>query len=151
MLCCLMHSCVCVNRKKCEDDLKKKLMHDLHKLIEGKMKQVRCHHVFSHCNSQSEENTVAAQLVFKEKSCTDHQGGFLSSGFWNLPCVIDSAVFVKVSLRPPQMAYAHDSVRVLQCFIQFSSHEQRLQVYEELKGEKNSRQYSNIFSLTSFS
>lgn len=61
-----------LRRKKCEDDLKKKLMHDLHKLIEGKMKQ---------------------------------------------------------------MAYAHDSVRVLQCFIQFSSHEQRLQVYEELKDD----------------
>lgn len=62
MLCCLMHSCVCVcvNRKKCEDDLKKKLMNDLHKLIEGKMKQVCCHHVFSHCSSQSEENTVTS-------------------------------------------------------------------------------------------
>lgn len=34
-----------------------------------------------------------------------------------------------------QMAYAHDSVRVLQCFIQFGSHAQRLQVLEELKGE----------------
>lgn len=39
----------------------------------------------------------------------------------------------------PQMAYAHDSVRVLQCFIQFSSHQQRLQVYEELKGERHLR------------
>lgn len=34
---------MCVNRKNCEDDLKKKLMNDLHKLIEGKMKQVCCH------------------------------------------------------------------------------------------------------------
>ncbi|CAL9683265.1 unnamed protein product [Knipowitschia caucasica] len=32
-----------------------------------------------------------------------------------------------------QMAYAHDSVRVLQCFIQFGNHEQRKDVFEELK------------------
>lgn len=35
-----------------------------------------------------------------------------------------------------QMAFAHDSVRVLQCFIQFGSHEQRQEVFEELKGEQ---------------
>lgn len=34
------------------------------------------------------------------------------------------------------MAFAHDSVRVLQCFIQFGSHEQRKEVLEELKGEQ---------------
>ncbi|KAM9820226.1 pumilio homolog 3 [Neosynchiropus ocellatus] len=34
-----------------------------------------------------------------------------------------------------QMAYAHDSVRVLQCFIQFASHEQRGEVFEELKDD----------------
>ncbi|XP_041816220.1 pumilio homolog 3 isoform X2 [Chelmon rostratus] len=34
-----------------------------------------------------------------------------------------------------QMAFAHDSVRVLQCFIQFGSHEQRQEVFEELKDE----------------
>ncbi|XP_042365138.1 pumilio homolog 3 [Plectropomus leopardus] len=34
-----------------------------------------------------------------------------------------------------QMAYAHDSVRVLQCFIQFGSHEQRQGVFEELKDD----------------
>lgn len=34
------------------------------------------------------------------------------------------------------MAFAHDSVRVLQCFIQFGSHEQRRVVFEELKGEQ---------------
>ena len=32
------------------------------------------------------------------------------------------------------MAFAHDSVRVLQCFLQFGSHEQRQVVFEELKG-----------------
>ncbi|XP_041666019.1 pumilio homolog 3 isoform X2 [Cheilinus undulatus] len=32
-----------------------------------------------------------------------------------------------------QMAFAHDSVRVLQCFIQFGSHEQRQEVFEEIK------------------
>ncbi|XP_017295970.1 pumilio homolog 3 isoform X2 [Kryptolebias marmoratus] len=32
-----------------------------------------------------------------------------------------------------QMAFAHDSVRVLQCFIQFGSHQQRQEVFEELK------------------
>lgn len=32
------------------------------------------------------------------------------------------------------MAFAHDSVRVLQCFIQFGSHEQRQEVFDELKG-----------------
>ncbi|TNM92401.1 hypothetical protein fugu_019413, partial [Takifugu bimaculatus] len=35
-----------------------------------------------------------------------------------------------------QMAFAHDSVRVLQCFIQFGSHEQRRVVFEELKGQQ---------------
>lgn len=35
-----------------------------------------------------------------------------------------------------QMAFAHDSVRVLQCFIQFGSHEQRQVVFEELKGQQ---------------
>lgn len=45
--------------------------------------------------------------------------------------------FVKSLLCRLQMAFAHDSVRVLQCFIQFSSHQQRLQVYEELKGERH--------------
>ncbi|XP_074473546.1 pumilio homolog 3 isoform X2 [Sebastes fasciatus] len=59
-----------LRRKKCDDELKKKLMKDLHDLIRGKMKQ---------------------------------------------------------------MAFAHDSVRVLQCFIQFGSHEQRKEVLEELK------------------
>lgn len=34
------------------------------------------------------------------------------------------------------MAFAHDSVRVLQCFIQFGSHEQRQETFEELKGEQ---------------
>ncbi|XP_061656409.1 pumilio homolog 3 isoform X2 [Syngnathoides biaculeatus] len=58
--------------KKCDSDLKRKLMKDLHELIRGKYKQ---------------------------------------------------------------MAYAHDSVRVLQCFIQWGSHEQRWEVFEELKDE----------------
>ncbi|KAG7235619.1 hypothetical protein INR49_002429 [Caranx melampygus] len=34
-----------------------------------------------------------------------------------------------------QMAFAHDSVRVLQCFIQFGSHEQRREVFDELKDD----------------
>ncbi|XP_008297177.1 pumilio homolog 3 [Stegastes partitus] len=34
-----------------------------------------------------------------------------------------------------QMAFAHDSVRVLQCFIQFGSHEQRKEVFEDLKDD----------------
>uniref|UniRef100_A0A7N8WJQ8 Pumilio RNA-binding family member 3 n=1 Tax=Mastacembelus armatus TaxID=205130 RepID=A0A7N8WJQ8_9TELE len=61
-----------LRRRKCDNDLKKKLMKELHDLIHGKVKQ---------------------------------------------------------------MAYAHDSVRVIQCFIQFGSHEQRQQVFDELKGE----------------
>ncbi|XP_032426142.1 pumilio homolog 3 isoform X1 [Xiphophorus hellerii] len=32
-----------------------------------------------------------------------------------------------------QMAFAHDSVRVLQCFIQFGNQKQRFEVFEELK------------------
>ncbi|XP_016520177.1 pumilio homolog 3 isoform X1 [Poecilia formosa] len=32
-----------------------------------------------------------------------------------------------------QMAFAHDSVRVLQCFIQFGNEKQRFEVFEELK------------------
>lgn len=31
---------VCANRKNCNDDLKKKLMKDLHDLVRGKIKQV---------------------------------------------------------------------------------------------------------------
>ncbi|XP_054467942.1 pumilio homolog 3 [Anoplopoma fimbria] len=61
-----------LRRKKCDNDLKKKLMTDLHDLVRGKIKQ---------------------------------------------------------------MAFAHDSVRVLQCFIQFGSHEQRKEVFEELKDD----------------
>lgn len=61
-----------LRRKKCNDDLKKKLMKELHDLIRGKIKQ---------------------------------------------------------------MAFAHDSVRVLQCFIQFGSHEQRQEAFEELKDD----------------
>nr|XP_043873223.1 pumilio homolog 3 [Solea senegalensis] len=34
-----------------------------------------------------------------------------------------------------QMAFAHDSVRVLQCFVQFGSHEQRQEVFDELKDD----------------
>ncbi|XP_068190699.1 pumilio homolog 3 isoform X2 [Antennarius striatus] len=34
-----------------------------------------------------------------------------------------------------QMAFAHDSVRVIQCFIQFGSHEQKQEVFEELKDD----------------
>ncbi|XP_069562358.1 pumilio homolog 3 [Brachyistius frenatus] len=34
-----------------------------------------------------------------------------------------------------QMAFAHDSVRVLQCFIQFSGHQQRLEVFDDLKDD----------------
>ncbi|XP_071390895.1 pumilio homolog 3 [Centroberyx affinis] len=33
------------------------------------------------------------------------------------------------------MAFAHDTVRVLQCFIQFGNNEQRLEVFEELKDD----------------
>ncbi|XP_026154227.1 pumilio homolog 3 [Mastacembelus armatus] len=61
-----------LRRRKCDNDLKKKLMKELHDLIHGKVKQ---------------------------------------------------------------MAYAHDSVRVIQCFIQFGSHEQRQQVFDELKDD----------------
>uniref|UniRef100_UPI0037E711ED pumilio homolog 3 n=1 Tax=Semicossyphus pulcher TaxID=241346 RepID=UPI0037E711ED len=61
-----------LRRKNCDNDMKKKLMKELHDLIRGKVKQ---------------------------------------------------------------MAFAHDSVRVLQCFIQFGSHEQRQEVFEELKDE----------------
>ncbi|KAK5900502.1 hypothetical protein CgunFtcFv8_025460 [Champsocephalus gunnari] len=34
-----------------------------------------------------------------------------------------------------QMAFAHDSVRVLQCFTQFGSHEQRQEVFDELQDD----------------
>ncbi|XP_068609109.1 pumilio homolog 3 isoform X2 [Brachionichthys hirsutus] len=34
-----------------------------------------------------------------------------------------------------QMAFAHDSVRVLQCFIQFGSHEQKQEAFEELRDD----------------
>uniref|UniRef100_A0A4W6E8Z2 Pumilio RNA-binding family member 3 n=1 Tax=Lates calcarifer TaxID=8187 RepID=A0A4W6E8Z2_LATCA len=61
-----------LRRKKCDNELRTKLMKDLHDLIRGKIKQ---------------------------------------------------------------MAFAHDSVRVLQCFIQFGSHEQRQEVFAELKGD----------------
>ncbi|XP_026194925.1 pumilio homolog 3 [Anabas testudineus] len=61
-----------LRRKNCNDDLKKKLMKDLHDLVRGKIKQ---------------------------------------------------------------MAFAHDSVRVLQCFIQFGNHEQRQEVFDELKDD----------------
>ncbi|XP_068430849.1 pumilio homolog 3 isoform X1 [Clinocottus analis] len=61
-----------LRRKKCDNELKMKLMTELHDLVRGKMKQ---------------------------------------------------------------MAFAHDSVRVLQCFIQFGSHEQRQEVFEELKDD----------------
>ncbi|XP_062290797.1 pumilio homolog 3 [Scomber scombrus] len=59
-----------LRRKKCDNDMKQKLMKELHDLIRGKIKQ---------------------------------------------------------------MAFAHDSVRVLQCFIQFGNHEQRQEVLDELK------------------
>ncbi|XP_040013159.1 pumilio homolog 3 [Xiphias gladius] len=59
-----------LRRKDCDNDLKKKLMKELHDLMRGKIRQ---------------------------------------------------------------MAFAHDSVRVLQCFIQFGSHEQRQEVFDELK------------------
>uniref|UniRef100_A0A7N6AS56 PUM-HD domain-containing protein n=1 Tax=Anabas testudineus TaxID=64144 RepID=A0A7N6AS56_ANATE len=39
------------------------------------------------------------------------------------------------------MAFAHDSVRVLQCFIQFGNHEQRQEVFDELKGDLCKSQY----------
>ncbi|KAK9532790.1 hypothetical protein VZT92_010158 [Zoarces viviparus] len=61
-----------LRRKKCDNDVKMKLMMELHDLIRGKIKQ---------------------------------------------------------------MAFAHDSVRVLQCFIQFGSHEQRREVFNELKND----------------
>ncbi|KAM3599945.1 uncharacterized protein V6R79_014221 [Siganus canaliculatus] len=59
-----------LRRKDCNNDLKKKLMKQLHDLVHGKIKQ---------------------------------------------------------------MAFAHDSVRVLQCFVQFGNHEHRQEVFEELK------------------
>lgn len=34
-----------------------------------------------------------------------------------------------------QMAFAHDAVRVLQCYVQFCNHEQRQEVFEELKDD----------------
>uniref|UniRef100_A0A3B4BD91 PUM-HD domain-containing protein n=1 Tax=Periophthalmus magnuspinnatus TaxID=409849 RepID=A0A3B4BD91_9GOBI len=37
--------------------------------------------------------------------------------------------------KSKQMAFAHDSVRILQCFIQFGSHEQRQEVFNELKDD----------------
>uniref|UniRef100_A0A8C4ILS7 Pumilio homolog 3 n=1 Tax=Dicentrarchus labrax TaxID=13489 RepID=A0A8C4ILS7_DICLA len=71
-VCVCLSVCLCVNRKNCDNDMKKKLMKELHDLIRGKIKQ---------------------------------------------------------------MAFAHDSVRVLQCFIQFGSHEQRQEAFEELKDD----------------
>ncbi|PWA16165.1 hypothetical protein CCH79_00020620, partial [Gambusia affinis] len=38
-----------------------------------------------------------------------------------------------MTLRCLQMAFAHDSVRVLQCYIQFGNQKQRFEVFEELK------------------
>lgn len=32
------------------------------------------------------------------------------------------------------MAFAHDSTRVIQCYIQFGNEKQRQEVFEELKG-----------------
>ncbi|KAM9735006.1 pumilio homolog 3 isoform 2-T3 [Menidia menidia] len=61
-----------LRRKSCDDEMKKKLMKELHDLIRGKIKQ---------------------------------------------------------------MAFAHDTVRVLQCFIQFSSHKQKHEVFEELQDQ----------------
>nr|XP_020456725.1 pumilio homolog 3 isoform X2 [Monopterus albus] len=61
-----------LRRRDCDDNLKKKLMKELHDLVRGKIRQ---------------------------------------------------------------MAFAHDSVRVLQCFIQFGSHEQRQEVFDELKDD----------------
>ncbi|XP_028274268.1 pumilio homolog 3 [Parambassis ranga] len=61
-----------LRRKKCDENLKKKLMKELHDLIRGKLKQ---------------------------------------------------------------LAFAHDTVRVLQCFIQFGSHEQRQEVFDNLKDD----------------
>ncbi|KAM6988395.1 pumilio homolog 3-like [Tautogolabrus adspersus] len=61
-----------LRRKNCENDVKKKLMKEVHDLIRGKIKQ---------------------------------------------------------------MAFAHDSVRVLQFFIQSGSHEQRKEVFDELKDD----------------
>ncbi|RVE65432.1 hypothetical protein OJAV_G00116450 [Oryzias javanicus] len=61
-----------LRRKKCDEELKKKLMKQLHDLIRGNIKQ---------------------------------------------------------------MAFAHDSVRILQCFLQFGSHKQRQELFEDLKDD----------------
>lgn len=49
------------------------------------------------------------------------------------------------------MAFAHDSVRVLQCFIQFGSHEQRREAFEELKGEQTSAAFLTVLYCTCLS
>lgn len=41
------------------------------------------------------------------------------------------------SLSVLQIAFAHDSTRVLQCFIQFGSEKQRQEVFDELKGKES--------------
>lgn len=105
-----------VNRKDCDDDMKKKLMKGLDDLIRGKIKQVSLQSRFPLKKAraaQDGKHRLQEEKRWRSIWCVDPV-------LWNL-CL--------------QMAFAHDSVRVLQCFIQFGSHEQRMHVYEELKGE----------------
>lgn len=58
----------------------------------------------------------------RQKKCDDEQRKKLMKELHNL-----------IRGKMKQMAYAHDSVRVLQCFIQFGNEKQRWEVFEELK------------------
>lgn len=45
------------------------------------------------------------------------------------------------------MAFAHDSVRILQCFLQFGSHKQRQEVFEDLKGRSRLFKFNSAFGV----
>lgn len=52
--------------------------------------------------------------------------------------MIETYIFREICLKAPtvflQIAFAHDSTRVIQCYIQFGNEEQRKQAFEELRG-----------------
>lgn len=100
---------------------------ELHDLIRGKAKQVSLTLPDTYSDIWQQRCYTVLQAL-KTSDMMSHIDAVVRDCF--------ETVSALILLPCLQMAFAHDSVRVLQCFLQFGSHEQRQLVFEELKGKQ---------------
>ncbi|KAM9082293.1 pumilio homolog 3 isoform 2-T28 [Megaptera novaeangliae] len=97
-----------LRRKDCDKEKRVKLMSDLQKLIQGKIK--------------TPTDSVSLETL-EGQPLPNHVRGSNQM----LYCSLKDCLKI--------IAFAHDSTRVIQCYIQYGNEEQRKQAFEELRGD----------------